>query len=203
MNATSASTDVRQHILKTAQLIISGKGFSAVGLNEILQTSKVPKGSFYHYFESKESFGEALLQSYFENYMALLEGVLTRPNTSMAERLMTYWTYWLDTQGNCDPKDKCLAVKLAAEVSDLSEPMRMTLEQGTNAIIARVARAIEAGMSEGSLPDQPDAQGMAATLYQLWLGASLRAKITRDRAPLESALIATRRLLGLPVAAMS
>jgi TetR/AcrR family transcriptional repressor of nem operon len=34
-------------------------------------------------------------------------------------------------------------------------------------------------------------------LYQLWLGASLRAKITRDRAPLESALAATYQLLGL------
>lgn len=202
MNAT-ATTDVRQHILKTAQLIINGKGFSAVGLNEILQASKVPKGSFYHYFESKESFGEALLHTYFDEYMGYLEAILTRPSTSMAERLMNYWTFWLDTQGNCNPKDKCLAVKLAAEVSDLSEPMRMTLEQGTNAIIARLARAIEAGMQEGSLPDQPDAQGTAVTLYQLWLGASLRAKITRDRAPLESAFTATRRLLGLPLPAIS
>lgn len=203
MNATAAPTDVRQHILKTAQLIISGKGFSAVGLNEILQASKVPKGSFYHYFQSKESFGEALLHTYFEEYMGYLELILTRPGSNMAERLMNYWMFWLDTQGNSDPKDKCLAVKLAAEVSDLSEPMRVTLEQGTNAIIARVARAIEEGMREESLPDQADAQGMAATLYQLWMGASLRAKITRDRAPLESALTATRRLLGLPLPAIA
>jgi TetR/AcrR family transcriptional regulator, transcriptional repressor for nem operon len=200
MNA-AATTDVRQHILKTAQLIMCGKGFSAVGLNEILQAAKVPKGSFYHYFESKEAFGEALLHAYFEDYMVLLEAILTRPGISVADRLMNYWTFWLDTQSNCDPKDKCLAVKLAAEVSDLSEPMRMTLEQGTDSVIARLAKSIEEGMAEGSLPQQPDAQGMAATLYQLWLGASLRAKITRDRAPLESALMATRRLLGLSLAA--
>ena len=91
-------------------------------------------------------------------------------------------------------------VKLAAEVSDLSEAMRSVLDYGTARIIARLTRAIEAGVADGSLASQPDASAMATTLYQLWLGASLRAKITRDRVPLESALTATRGLLGLPAA---
>jgi TetR/AcrR family transcriptional repressor of nem operon len=194
----NSATDVRQHILETAQTIISGRGFSAVGLNEILQASGVPKGSFYHYFGSKESFGEALLRSYFDAYMLLLEGMLTRPGLTTAERLMNYWAFWLDTQGGCAPKDQCLAVKLAAEVSDLSETMRAALEQGTNGIIERLARAVAEGVADGSLPAQPDPHAIATTLYQLWLGASLRAKITRDREPLESALTATRGLLGLP-----
>ena len=55
-------TDVRQHILDTGRSIILGKGFSAVGLNEILATAQVPKGSFYHYFKSKEVFGEAMVE---------------------------------------------------------------------------------------------------------------------------------------------
>ncbi len=52
--------DIRQSILDIAKPIILGKGFSAVGLNEILGAADVPKGSFYHYFKSKELFGEAL-----------------------------------------------------------------------------------------------------------------------------------------------
>ena len=46
--------NTRQHILETGQRIIVGKGFASVGLNEILTTAGVPKGSFYHYFASKE-----------------------------------------------------------------------------------------------------------------------------------------------------
>lgn len=60
--ATTTTADVRQHILDTAKPIMLRKGFSAVGLNEILQAAGVPKGSFYHYFGSKEAFGEALLE---------------------------------------------------------------------------------------------------------------------------------------------
>ncbi|WP_329740408.1 TetR/AcrR family transcriptional regulator [Dyella sp. A6] len=197
--SAAAATDIRQHILDTAQVLISGRGFTAVGLSEILHASNVPKGSFYHYFPSKEAFGESLLQGYFDGYLADLERVLTRPGLSAAERLMNYWQNWLETQTHCDPKGKCLAVKLAAEVSDLSEAMRGVLEQGTDKIIARLAQAIDDGFGDGSLPVHEDAPALATTLYQLWLGASLRAKITRDRMPLAAALAATQRLLGLPV----
>ncbi len=47
--------DTRQHLLDTGYRIMAVKGFSGVGLNEILQSAGVPKGSFYHYFKSKNS----------------------------------------------------------------------------------------------------------------------------------------------------
>ena len=37
------------------------KGYSGVGLTEILTAAGVPKGSFYHYFASKDAFGEAMV----------------------------------------------------------------------------------------------------------------------------------------------
>lgn len=197
MESKNTTHDVRQHILETAQVIISGKGFSAVGLNEILQAAGVPKGSFYHYFGSKEAFGEELLKRYFRDYQESLESLLTRPGMSGAERLIRYWQAWLETQSACDPKGKCLTVKLAAEVSDLSETMRIVLQKETARVIARLQQAVEEGVADGSLVSPLNPKLTAITLYQLWLGASLRAKITRDREPLESALAATHSLLGL------
>lgn len=197
MNVTGQTLDVRQHIMDTAQPIISGKGFSAVGLNEILAASGVPKGSFYHYFSSKEAFGEALLGCYFSKYLEELDTLLEKPGFSGAERLMSYWQKWLETQAACDPQGKCLAVKLGAEVSDLSEAMRGALLSGTAKIIKRLTRAVEAGMEDGSLVVEGDPSRVAETLYQMWLGASLLAKITRDRKPLNAALAATYGLLRL------
>lgn len=194
--STQTSTDISQHILDTAQIIIAGRGFTAVGLNEILQAANVPKGSFYHYFASKEAFGEALLKSYFGDYMAQLETLLSCTSSSAAQQLLSYWANWLETQATCDPKGKCLAVKLAAEVSDLSEPMRVVLRDGTERVINRLAIAVKEAVLEGSLPGTTDARGLAAMLYQLWLGASLRAKITRDRVPLEAAFETTLLLLS-------
>ncbi len=52
--------DSRSTILATGQRIMSRKGFSGVGLTEILKDAGVPKGSFYHYFASKDAFGEEI-----------------------------------------------------------------------------------------------------------------------------------------------
>lgn len=197
MANVSGNTDTRQGILDTAHRIVGAKGFSGVGLNEILAAAGVPKGSFYHYFSSKEAFGEALLADYFEEYLADIDATLAEAGLSHAERLMNYWRKWQATQGSIDYQRKCLAVKLAAEVSDLSEPMRLALKSGTAGIINRVAGAIEAGVAEGALTVDDDPRATAETLYHLWLGASLMAKIERSDAPFDAAMQTTRNILNL------
>ena len=187
--------NTRQHILETGHRIIAGKGFSGVGLNEILKTAGVPKGSFYHYFESKEQYGQALLQDYFEYRLASMETLLGAEGKSGHERLIGYWQQWLDSQCDECTDQKCLVVKLAAEVADLSDAMRLTLRDGTDRVIARIARVIDDGIADGSLPAL-DALPVAQTLYQLWLGASLIGKLHRNRKSLENAMDFTMKLLS-------
>ncbi|WP_404337219.1 TetR/AcrR family transcriptional regulator [Sphingomonas sp. MMS12-HWE2-04] len=189
--------DTRSAILATGQKIMSRKGFSAVGLTEILGSAGVPKGSFYHYFGSKDAFGEAMLDAYFEDYLAEMDALFVKPGLNGAERLMTYFANWREAQGAFDCQGRCLAVKLGAEVSDLSEPMRLALKAGTAGIIARLKAVIEAGVADGSLRAADPAEDLAATLYHQWLGASVMVKILRTHDPFETALHSTRRMLGL------
>ncbi len=192
------TTDTRDNILASGQRLMAARGFSAVGLNEILTTAGVPKGSFYHYFGSKEAFGEALLEGYFEDYLAAIEATLRQPGQTMAERLIAYFRNWQETQSLLDCQGKCLAVKLGAEVADLSETMRTSLERGTAGIVARLAAAIEAGVAEGSLAVEDEPGRVAHSLYQLWLGSSVMVKIVRSVQPFESAMSTTHQILHLP-----
>jgi TetR/AcrR family transcriptional repressor of nem operon len=189
------STDIREKILDTAQTIMSGKGFSAVGLNEILATASVPKGSFYHYFQSKETFGEAMLQRYFDRYLKGMDDLFSQPGLTGEKRLMLYWQNWLTSQTTCDPQSKCLVVKLAAEVADLSEAMRAVLLHGTGKITGRLAGMIAEGIKDGSLATNENPARLAQSLYQSWLGASVMAKITKDDTPLQAAMEITKRQL--------
>ncbi|MDY0258592.1 MAG: TetR/AcrR family transcriptional regulator [Desulfovibrio sp.] len=198
MKTITPAAEVRRHILETGQAIMSGKGFSAVGLTEILTAAGVPKGSFYYYFKSKDAFGEALLEQYFADYMAELTELLEEPGQNGAQRLMAYWEKWLKTQAGCDSQGKCLAVKLGAEVADLSEAMRSALRIGTAQIMQRLAKAIEDARADGSLAVEGDALFLSEVLYQLWLGASLLEKITRNGESLKTAMAATHRILNIP-----
>ena len=105
--------DTRQHLLDTGNRIIAVKGFSCAGLNEILQAAEVPKGSFYHYFKSKEQFGQALLEDYFAAYLERIDALFAAPDLSARERLLRYWQEWLDTQCEACADQKCLVVTRA------------------------------------------------------------------------------------------
>ncbi|WP_338674681.1 TetR/AcrR family transcriptional regulator [Streptomyces sp. SCSIO 30461] len=197
MPVATRTTDTRRIILDTAQRIMARKGYSAVGINEVLAEAGVPKGSFYHYFTSKDAFGEAILKSYFADYLTDMDGILARSGQSSAERLTAYWQQWRETQSIEDCQGKCLAVKLGAEVADLSESMRLALKEGTSAIVDRIERTIVSGLEDGSLSVDGEAHQVAQALYDMWLGASIMAKIHRSLAPLDTAAAATRRLLHL------
>ena len=195
--STSTVPDVRQHILDVAHPLFLNRGFTAVGLAEVLAAAKVPKGSFYHYFGSKEAFGEAVLEGYFAGLLAHTDALLSSPGTA-ADRLMAYFQDWLESQTGDQAQSRCLVVKLGAEVSDLSESMRAALERGTRSVTERLAQCIEAGRADGSITGiADDSRNAAVSLYQSWLGAGLLAKITHDRAPLDNAMACTRKMLGL------
>lgn len=191
------SADTRQQILDIAKDIILGKGFAAVGLNEILSAAGVPKGSFYHYFKSKEQFGDALLENYFDDYLQMLEHLLKDDGSSNSSRLLKFFQTWLDTQSSDATTDKCLIVKLSAEVTDLSEAMRITLKKGTDRVIARLTNSLEEGIRKGEFPDNLDANSVMAEIYYMWVGATLLTKVSRTRVALECAMSATKARLAL------
>jgi TetR/AcrR family transcriptional regulator, transcriptional repressor for nem operon len=190
-------TQTRQIVLDTARRIVASKGYSAVGINEILAAAGVPKGSFYHHFDSKDAFGEAMMQSYFDDYLATIDGIAADKSKTSAERLMSYWQNFYDTQAVDDCQGGCLVVKLAAEVADLSEAMREATKVGTTGIIDRLERMITDGVADGSVSVDDAPRATAETLYGLWLGASMLTKVHRSFGPLDRAMAVTRRTLHI------
>ncbi|MGL6069823.1 TetR/AcrR family transcriptional regulator [Craterilacuibacter sp.] len=192
--------DTQAHILDTGDRLIQHRGFTALGLAELLREAGVPKGSFYHYFKSKEDFGIALLSRYFANYdsqllLCLGDGAPGNPR----QRLLAYFARWVELAECNDHSTTCLAVKLAAEVSDLSEGMREVLDHGMNQVIARLACAIRTGIAEGALAPHEHPEQLAESLYSNWLGMALRSKVARDSAPLRRLLDETAQRLPAPI----
>lgn len=188
-------TDSRRSILDAGQRTIAHKGWAAVGLTEILKVAGVPKGSFYYYFGSKDAFGEAMLEEYFTEYFADMDEIFGQTDLDARTRLMQYWENWRATQSLNDCEGKCLAVKLGAEVADLSETLRVALKNGTTGITDRIQSMIDLGLTDGSLSIASTPDVAAQTLYDLWLGASVMAKIQRDITPMDNALTLTEYLL--------
>ena len=187
------AVDTRQHILDIARGIVVGKGFSAVGLSEILVAAGVPKGSFYHWFRSKEQFGEALIDHHFESYLRQVDACLAAPGLTPGKKLLSFFGQWHAMQCGDNVQARCLVVKLSAEVCDLSEPMRAALQRGIAQVLARLAICLADGIATGEFPGCPEPVDVALQLYQQWLGATLLARVQRSDEPLDHALKHTTR----------
>lgn len=185
----------KQQIIDSGYALISQKGFTHVGLSQILKVANVPKGSFYHYFSSKEQFGEAIIQQYFQDYLYSVQTLFNNSDQDGYHRLMGYWQQWKDAQTNQQRPQQCLVVKLSAEVADLSETMRLALKKGANEVIKHITVCIQAGIEDGSI--QPmDPFSTAEMLYQMWLGASLLNKLYRDGSAINNAMERTQKILN-------
>lgn len=185
MNKTTRF-DTREHLLDTGELLCLQRGFHGMGLIELLKQAEVPKGSFYHYFQSKEVFGVAMLERYFARYHQRLQDYLGAHQDDYRQRVLDYYHQSLSY---CEENSfaGCLSVKLSAEVCDLSETMRSALHAGSTALMETLKAALEKAQLQGTLHPDLNCSACAQILYTLWLGASLQSKICRDNAPLLNA----------------
>ncbi|UPR59922.1 TetR/AcrR family transcriptional regulator [Vibrio sp. ED004] len=188
------TNDTRLHILNVGYQLIVNNGFNGVGLSQLLKEADVPKGSFYHYFKSKEQFGEALIQHYFENYITKIESILVHGEGNHYQRILGYFSLWAKTENGTCNAHKCLVVKLSAEVSDLSDPMRQALLKGAEKVTQTIQHCVAGGVDDGSIKVE-NSQEVAQNLYSMWLGASLLSKLSQNPQSLESALSLTEQLL--------
>ena len=187
--------DTKQHILNVGYQLVLIKGFNGMGLSELLKSAVVPKGSFYHYFASKEQFGVVLVEQYFARHLSAQQQIFSQIAVSEYDKLMQYWQKWYEHNSPQCQNDRCLVVKLAGEVADMSQDMRRAFLTGTEQIIATLTQQLERGMHAGEFTlDNP--RHNAEVLYEMWLGASLLAKIRVDDSSLQHALQATIERLG-------
>ena len=187
--------DTQAHILSIGRRLTAKSGYAGVGLNELLKEAGVPKGSFYHYFPSKEAYGIALLREFADDYEGKLTQTLNHPGKDARSRLIAYFTQWRKQQTSDVPEERCLVVKLSAEVADLSPEMSRILEQSVQAIVDHLAKTLREGVADGSIGAHEQSKELAATIYYLWLGASLVAGLSDRNTALTSALRATKALI--------
>ncbi|MFW2542890.1 TetR/AcrR family transcriptional regulator [Primorskyibacter sp. 2E107] len=195
---TAQVKDTRTHILEVGRSLTARQGYSGVGLNELLKAADVPKGSFYHYFKSKEAYGCALLEDFVEQYRETLASTLGSSERTGRDKFLGYFEGWLVKQTSPSLKERCLVVKLSAEVADLSPDMSRILQDGVSTIIASLTETLEEGLADGSIAPLDDPHGLAQSIYHQWLGASLIAGLSHDAAPLKAAMKATRTAIPAP-----
>jgi len=175
----------KERILDAAEEIMLERSFHSVGLKQILDMAKVPKGSFYYYFSSKEQFGVEMLKHYMGEATArkrqLLSGKDDEPDP--LKRLETMLDSGLEAVQSVPDKFPCLALKLSSEVSDLSDAMRLELAKGFEQWIKLFQEVLEEAKAKKVLDKTVDSKLESQLIHDLMTGSIHRAIINRSPEP--------------------
>jgi TetR/AcrR family transcriptional repressor of nem operon len=175
--------DTREHILRIGMDLISRKGYNATGIGAVLSRADVPKGSFYHYFPSKEAFGLAIIDHFASRYQEKLLAFLQDGRLAPLERIHAYLdavALRLD-DGGCDRG--CLAGNLGQELAACNPAFRSRLQQLFDHWQDHIANCLAAAQSRGELSSEIDSQELAGFVLNGLEGAILRAKVQRTARP--------------------
>ena len=174
-----ARKDVRSVILEKGARIIHKKGFNHTGIQEILDAAGVPKGSFYHYFRSKEDFGLNLLDYYALYFISRAE-ILKDRKGSPIKRLKDFFGGFLLLFESIGCELGCPIGNLSQEMGDLSPVFRKRLEEIFLMIRSRIEEVLNEALRGGAIPGSLDARETADFIINSWEGAIVRMKVQKN-----------------------
>lgn len=179
-------TETRELLLRAGLEVLTEKGFSATGIDEILGRVSVPKGSFYHYFDSKEAFGLDLIDRYGAFFARKLERHLGNPSLSPLGRMRAFVADATDGMARHEFRRGCLIGNLGQEMGALPESFRARLKDTFQDWQARLAACLVEAQKAGELAATAKPAQLAAVFWIGWEGAVLRAKLERCEQPLQA-----------------
>lgn len=185
----------RQNLIRAGLEHFTEKGYSAVGIDEILKAAGVPKGCFYHHFNSKADFGLALVAAYNDYFVELLDQTFHQEARAPLDRLRDFAAKAEEGMARHGFKRGCLIGNLGQEMGALPDDFRAALTRTLEGWQARTGRVLRQAQSEGVIDPEQDAEILAETFWIGWEGAVLRAKLEQRPDPLRRFAMTFFRLI--------
>ena len=177
--------DTREVLLRCGMQVLTEQGFAVTGIDAVLKQVGVPKGSFYHYFDSKEAFGQAVLQRYAEYFARKLDRWLLNEAELPLQRLRSFVEDAKAGMSKYQFRRGCLVGNLGQEVVVLPESFRNELEAVLLNWQQCLATCLQQAVSQGQIAPDSDCEALAAFFWIGWEGAVLRARLVQDVRPLD------------------
>lgn len=192
-----ARNDKRDLILAKGARLMTRRGYHGTGVQEIVQAAGIPKGSFYHYFASKEDFALQALDYIYAPRLERYQAALSNSATSPRQRILDYYA---DLVAHFARKEKpeyyCFIGSLSFEMAELCPPIASRLSAILAQSVELLAACLEQARSAGEIASCCDCPTLAEFISNAWEGALLRMKVSGSVAPLQVFFQQLQRLLA-------
>jgi len=178
------STIKKDEIIEAGAGLFLENGFFNTGINEILKKARIPKGSFYFYFSSKEEFGLKVIEKNKENALSAFKNILSTDDSAIT-KINNLIDLLINVTGKNGFRTGCSLGSMSYETSGLIESFREQFDDFFVSSEALIKDALKEAQNKGELKKKYCPDELASFFVTSIQGAMLRTKTERNSGNLE------------------
>ena len=179
-------TQTRERIVRRGAELLTEFSFSATGLGGLLQSAGVPKGSFYHFFPSKQDFALAVIAYYDAYFEARSARILRDPAVPPLDRLQAWMAEARKGMARHGWRRGCLIGNLSQELGPHDAVLRDQLRAVFRKWEGWIETLLQEARDDGDIAAAANPKQLAQLFWIGWEGAILRAKVERSGQPMDA-----------------
>ncbi|OWT63945.1 TetR/AcrR family transcriptional regulator [Candidimonas nitroreducens] len=179
-----AHLGTREKLIWCGTELLTERGFHAIGIEEVLKIAGVAKGSFYHFFESKQAFLIAVIEKCREYYNKKYEEILLNPSRPPLDRVQDFAAQAIAGMEKFEFRRGCLVGNLGQELASMDNHIASLLNEIMQSWEDVLAQCLQEGVDCGDISKSVDVRRQAQFFFIGWQGAVLRSKLRKSSEPL-------------------
>lgn len=174
--------NAKEKIIKAAFEIIHIKGFNNTGIQEILTTAGVPKGSFYFYFQNKDDLGIQLIDYYLDSFISMADEMLHSDNSPLAQ-LRLLFEQISNSFEQAGFQGGCLVGNMAQESGGLNVIFHTKLDSSFRVVQEKIGEFLKKAVAANELPETINVNETAGFILSSLEGVLLQMKVVQNTEP--------------------
>ena len=180
---THAKNDNRQRLIDSASSLFYARSYGHVGVKEICDVAGVQKGSFYHFFPSKQELTIAVLDAFAADFKANVLDKAFRSSQAPLQQLLSIVEYLYQRQQQMHAQNckvlGCPYGNIALELGAQDEAIRQHIDQKFQSFVATIQALLDAAVRNGEFAPC-DTHATAMAMFSFIEGVLLMAKTSNN-----------------------
>ncbi len=178
MRKALQDSPAKEKIMDAAQTLVLSKGFVGTSVDDICHKAKLTKGSFFHYFKSKDELGEELLKRYCANKKQEFIGGCCSTEKDPLKRVYGIIDFFINMSKN--NSQGCLLGSMAQELSETHPDIRSICCESFSGFAEMLAKDFKEAKEKYVPKAAFDPESLAYYFVSVLQGSILLSKVGHD-----------------------
>lgn len=192
-------SESKEKLIKSSIELITQKSFSSVGVQQLCDHAGVKKGSFYHFFDSKQELIIESLDVVWSDFKNSILDPIKEKDCSLEEKLdllfQKFYEHNKDSKSCKGCVIGCPLGNLALEMSTLDETIRKKVEDLFNRWVEFFEEILQRAKNNKEIPENVDSKATAKSIVAYIEGIFLIGKTFNNPEIIKNLGCVTKRIL--------